>query len=423
MPTYRFAVYAHTYDDQSTLAKRAFVVLRDTELDVIVAWTDCHKYIIPKRIRRIDTVNKKRFFIIAKLLNYCFFDEYSISNMQQITSDMVKSFLRDYSRCALPDDTDTTNRTATTIALATSYVMDFCQNFCRENNGAKLKISDLYTDVDQYSRRVHRIIKKRALAFELTVQSPADQRPLLRDMPLSIFHVIFNVVIEKHRDLLMLVALCAFAGLRPSEACNVRRPDSPLGPGIRFKMSNGEITDVDIDLTNKTRLRSDSVDVGGIKKLRIQRVYPGFLKVFLQCYELYMQWIAGRPYETAYGPLTVNQSGKALTYPAFATRFKAVIEDAVHILETSEDYEQAMYAHSLKDSRFGMHVFRHFYSTRIALDGATITQLMYWRGDKSPESSQVYLQNKGDLEKQLESVSTKALEYQLWKAGKKYADQ
>ena len=38
------------------------------------------------------------------------------------------------------------------------------------------------------------------------------------------------------------------AGLRPSEACNVRRPDSVLGPGMRFEMRDGQIVNVIIDL-------------------------------------------------------------------------------------------------------------------------------------------------------------------------------
>lgn len=64
------------------------------------------------------------------------------------------------------------------------------------------------------------------------------------------------------------------AGLRSSEACNVRRPDSVLGPGMRFEMRDGQIVNVIIDLREEKNLRSDLINVGGIKKPREQKVYP-----------------------------------------------------------------------------------------------------------------------------------------------------
>ena len=48
-------------------------------------------------------------------------------------------------------------------------------------------------------------------------------------MPNSAFEMLFAHIAQYHKDLLMVVALGAFVGLRPSEACNVRREDSPLG--------------------------------------------------------------------------------------------------------------------------------------------------------------------------------------------------
>lgn len=44
--------------------------------------------------------------------------------------------------------------------------------------------------------------------------------------------------------------------------------------------------------------------------------------------------------------------------------------------------------------------------------------LMYWRGDKSPESALTYITNKSELEKQYKLVNGKALDYMLWKASK-----
>ena len=64
----------------------------------------------------------------------------------------------------------------------------------------------------------------------------------------------------------MVVALGAFVGLRPSEACNVRREDSPLGPGILFHQSDGQVFKIEIDLRKEIPLRSDLKPTGRIKK-------------------------------------------------------------------------------------------------------------------------------------------------------------
>ena len=58
------------------------------------------------------------------------------------------------------------------------------------------------------------------------------EKAIFRDMPNSAFEMLFSHIAHYHKDLLMVVALGAFVGLRPSEACNVRREDSPLGPGV-----------------------------------------------------------------------------------------------------------------------------------------------------------------------------------------------
>ncbi len=78
----------------------------------------------------------------------------------------------------------------------------------------------------------------------------------------------------------MVVALGAFVGLRPSEACNVRREDSPLGAGIIFHQSDNQVFKIEIDLRKEMPLRSDLKPTGRIKKERLQAVPYIFLEVF-----------------------------------------------------------------------------------------------------------------------------------------------
>lgn len=203
-------------------------------------------------------------------------------------------------------------RTKGTVERCIATIMSFLEEMILDNKNCKMKINDLYVEEKQYSKKRRRYVTVKKPVFEvLYINEP---RSILRDLPESVFQIIFNRIMMSHMNLLMLAALGAFAGLRPSEACNVRRADSPLGPGLRFETVDGEIRNIFIDLKKELVLRSDLVSVGQIKKERVQRVYPAFLDAFNDCYQKYMNYIDGRKYEAEYGALTTTRDGKAFTY-------------------------------------------------------------------------------------------------------------
>lgn len=49
-----------------------------------------------------------------------------------------------------------------------------------------------------------------------------------------------------------------------------------------------------------------------------------------------------------------------------------------------------------------------------------ISELMSARGDKSPESAWIYLQNKGEIAKQYGQVNNGVFDYMSWQAGELY---
>jgi integrase len=257
---------------------------------------------------------------------------------------------------------------------------------------------------------------KKVPAFDIRYTSTPKE--IFRDMPESVFSILMSVVIHKHKDILMLIALGAFAGMRPSECCNVRRNDSKLGAGIRFQIVNGEVEDIIIDLTKEINLRSDLISVGKIKKERTQRVYPAFNKVFYDCYQIYMNFIEGNKYESDFGALTTNKQGKAITYDNYYVKFKKVIKDLIPELLDSNDPEAVNYGYLLQERNITPHILRHWFSVKLTLLGEDISGLMYWRGDKSPESALIYLQNKGDLVKQYAKVNNEIFDYSMWKVSK-----
>lgn len=420
--TIRFSVYEHTFViKDNLLISRKFIVLKDSD-NHIVAWTDFHKYIRSgknKYAKKITDDGNKRFYYVVKLLNYAFYNKYQIKKITDLTINIVKEFLNDYGIGMLPYDKQT--RTESTVNVCIRTIIDFMELLYENKRGkCKFRPSDLYKTVEVRNKH-GKIINKKIPAFEVLFIN--NNNEIFRDMPESVFSIFLNVIMKSHKDVLMLVALSAFAGLRPSESCNVRRNDSKLGAGIRFIIVDDEVEDIIIDLKKELNLRSDLMKVGSIKKERTQHVYPAFLKAFYECYQIYMDYIEGKKYEADYGALTMNKQGKAMTYYSYYGKFKEVIADVIPELLSSNDPEVINYAYLLQENNLGPHVFRHWFSVKLTLFGEDVAGLMNWRGDKNPQSALVYLQNKGDLIKQYSKVNNEIFDYNMWRSKKLFGDK
>ena len=285
----------------------------------------------------------------------------------------------------------------------------------------KLKKSDLYKKKKVFSKSRKREVTRTVPAFDV-ICNPRVIDPILRDIPEKIFQILMNHIIEYHTEILMLVALQAFAGLRPAEACNVRRPDSPLGPGIKMDLINGDVDEITIDLTAVIKLRSDRANVGSIKKPRKQKVYPAFTEAFVDCYNIYMGYISGKKYEAMYGPLSINRTGKAMTYRSYYYIFNQVVEECIPTILQDEDPEVRNFGLLLQEKKLAPHAFRHWYSVKLTLYGEDVAGLMYWRGDKSPESALTYITNKSELEREYRRVANTMFDFSLWRAERMYSD-
>ena len=419
MQNIRFSVYNHKLvDKRGNLISRPMIVLKDQDGD-IVGWTDFHKYARSgkkARSRSIYSGKDNRCTYVSLLLNYVFFDKYHITRLIDMTPEMVKSFLTDFGLCRLPRDPEDTHRNEETVNLCISIIEDFIDLLSRENPKCKVSLKDLFKTEKVFDRRKRRYTEKNVPIFEINFLP--SKKKILRDLTENAFQIIMNEIAANHRNILMLAAASAFAGLRPSEACNMRREDSPLGQGIFFEKTDGETTKITIDLTEEKNLRSDLVHVGDIKKERTAKVYPAFLEAFVDCYNQYMKYIEGRPYETEYGALTNTSFGMAYTYDSYYKEFQKVANACIPIMLSDSDPQTVHFGHLLLEHNIGPHILRHWFSVKLTLYGESVGNLMSYRGDKSPESALTYQQNKSELTKQLKIVSDEAFNYNLWRATK-----
>lgn len=417
----KFISYKHTLIlGDNHLVTKQFIALKAP--DGNLQFTDFHRYVkSASKIKSISDDGNKRFAYVIKFLNYVFGVK-RITSLDQLSLDMIKDFLMNYGLGTLPGDTR--HRKKSTVEICVNTILDFLTLYLKERKGkAILSPSALY-ETTSYTNKRGRLIKRKEPKFDVYVDDSQTEQAIFRDMPNSAFEMLFAHIAEYHKDLLMVVALGAFVGLRPSEACNVRREDSPLGAGILFHQSEGETFKVEIDLRREMPLRSDLKTTGRIKKERMQAVPYIFLEVFLDTYNNYMSYLEGKRYERDYGPLNLNKQGKALTYAVYYQRFRRIIrEEMIPIFLKSDDAEVVFFGHLLQEHNISPHIFRHWYTTQLVLSGVSeISELMSARGDKSPDSAWVYLQNKGEIAKQYGQVNDGLFDYMSWRAENLFGD-
>ena len=103
-----------------------------------------------------------------------------------------------------------------------------------------------------------------------------------------------------------------------------------------------------------------------------------------------------------------------MTYYDYWHRFRILINEHVRAkLLKHKDPECQLYGQLLYENNLSPHSLRHFFTVQLVLMGEDIAGIQYWRGDSSPESALTYLQNKGDLVKELSETNNLLADFLL----------
>ena len=345
-----------------------------------------------------------------------FFEKKCIQRLNDLTVEMIQAYFNDYGLCRMNDGI--ISRTEQTVKLHFLYVNSFIEALAI-NKLISIKVKNLSIIKESYNVKTGEIINKKVPAFDI-IFDDYNNKKQIRDIPNNVFPILLTIIINEYPRILGAVALQCFAGLRPSEALNVRREDSKLGPGIIFTKINNKIINVEIDLNHQYILRSDGVYTGGIKRKRTVKVNAKFLEPFINCYNVYMQYLRGKKYEEQYGPFSINRDGLALPYKGYYNTMNKVVNKLCKKLLKSNDPELIAYAQLIQENGLNPHAFRHWFSANLTLMGASAEELKYYRGDKNINSSQIYIENKGDLEKVYRRTAQEVFDFSMWKAAKLY---
>ena len=404
---YRYAVYERRLIHDGTMAySRSFIVLKN-QYGVIVHFTGFHKHVASYGdavYRPFASDIREKLLYVCDMLNYILVDRYETTgaaHVFQISRNMLERFFRDYALEPMPNGR---HRSRQSIEKCVSSVTSFFRKLCREYDGyMAVSIDQLYIEKPAHSIR-GRGRKKLAPAFR--VRGIPENRRIFRDIPTKVFALMLNQAFRYVPEIAFAICAQAFAGLRPGEAMNLRQEISPLGAGITITVIDGALKSAEFDLTREYALRSDGIICGKIKKERRQKVYPAFLSAFATAYERHRKYLATKQFESAYCPMFVNSQGKAMTYANYLGRFKHLVENCLRpALLKHEDAECRLYGQLLYENSLGPQSLRHWFSVALVLMGEDIAQLQYWRGDTSPESALSYLQNKGELMRELAAAN------------------
>ena len=402
----RFGVYTHHFDYHGQLVSRSFIALRD-RVGRWLAVTDLHRYLQPsRRLRPLTSNNGDRLYFITSFLNYLFIDTSAIDSLEDLTIEMIRTFLGAYSTGAYGGR----KRTSETISQCVGSVIQFLLSLLEDKDlDLVFTKEDLFHKQYYLSRRTT-LEAREALAF--SIQYDAESHMLLRDMPQRAVQVLLSHIYVHHPDILLATALQLFAGLRPSEPLSIHEGC------LKIRQEDGRILSVSIDLTKEQVLRDDGVATGGIKKHRTASVYPAFLQAFSDCYQRYREAYAGCTAASP-SPLCLDSNGRAMTYKTYYRRFKAVVSETIPLLASDSDPEIREYAMILKDEGAAPHIWRHVFTQILVLSGLTEAQIMNARGDSSPVSALAYMRRKSELMKQYSETASR-IASQMMEAARSY---
>jgi integrase len=410
---YRYAVYERKLVRDGTMAySRHFIVLKN-QYGVIVHFTCFHKYVgtfANAVYRPLTSDTREKLLYVCDMLNYILIDHYEstgVSHVFQINKDMLEAFFRDYALNPLPNGTHKSQQSIEKCVLSVTL---FFRKLCgKHGEYMVVGIDQLYNERPSYGIRGK---GRGKLTPDFQVRGIPENRRIFRDIPIKVFALLLNQAFKYTPEIAFTICVQAFAGLRPGEAMNLRQESSPLGSGVTITIINGITKSVEFDLTRETTLRSDGIICGRIKKERRQKVYPAFLPAFTVAYERHKHYLRSNKFETAYCPMFVSRYGMAMTYADYRGHFRQLVKNHLRpLLLKHEDAECRLYGQLLYENSLGPHSLRHWFTVMLALMGEDVAQLQYWRGDTSPESALSYLQNKGELMRELSAANERFAEF------------
>ena len=393
----KFGMYKHVLvGEDGKLRDRWFIVTKDRETDVIFGFSPYTK-LIRHTVKSIDTTKSEtvrtKGGFLCMFMNYILIDNYErfrIDSIKDITVEHGNIFLEDYANGLVGGESKTIDSVVKAVNRLARIYSDIKDCYKKEAKG----IYGL-----KWKERTEKGNTVFISHFRIKAEGLDHGEDIFRDMPADVFEVMLGLSKIHYPELTFAIALQAFAGLRPGEVCNVRQITCPHdGGGIKYRLVGDKLSYFEVNLRNKYPMRTDLMDVGGIKKNRVQRVYDKYLPLIKELYDNHMKMLEQYNLEDGFYPMFVNNDGKAITVKTYRDKIQRLVN--VYLkkeLMKSENNRFRYYAQVLTQKTLAPHFLRHFFTVRLVLDNLTPHMIAEWRGDSSLETALEYCANKEEL--------------------------
>jgi integrase len=191
-------------------------------------------------------------------------------------------------------------------------------------------------------------------------------------------------VSKKHcPDISFAICLQAFCGIRTGVVCRIGQAAEPRnGGGYVYTIHEEKWSSFSIYLNDKYPARFAKVD-GQIKNIREQPAHGMFLPVLQQYHELHIERLKSKNLHNGYGPLFVEDNGKALTVESYTRKFKKLIN--THLVKALSDSNEIELAELVLKNKLTTYSLRNWYTFQLIQNGETPLNISKYLGNKSVE--------------------------------------
>ena len=392
----------HIEDENGLISEHVFIVLENRKRHSMTITAYSRYLLVELRNRRLKTVELHAKFIIM-FLNYLFFDQYEnfkVKSILDLKIEYGELFLRDYASGKIGGAEKTKSTVQATEGILNRFYRHLFYEL-KDKGFRNIKKKDFETNTYMAQRSKSRRISsgtKTKYKNLFKVVYP-NKVPPLKVKSISVFAIseLLRVCDIYYPRLKLAVCLQAFAGLRIGEVCNVKLEN------IHYASSGNELTHFAIDLREKRRMRDDDVNVGEIKRRRLQPIYPGFLPIITKVFNEHMQLF--RPQEHKYGALFLNRDGEAMTSDSYGKIFiNRLIMLLVERLSRMDDFRALSEMKILTTGKVSPHILRHFFTQYIARVATNPFEIALYRGDSSLDSAITYLSGSNLMDDRIKQI-------------------
>ena len=397
-------------DEEGILKTYPCIVLYEIETNIPILYSGLERYAFSlSKGEKLDAKTLSiRAFAVCHFLNFMMW-ETEISELHLCTLNVIREFLR---KLKLKDDgtlyheeTWLRYRDYVTAFLSSYYLAnkDYLPFSYSADDLASIKIVEFGN-----GRKRLKMVNRSSLHITPPQKHHHKNRVLLEGyLELLLFEA------KKYMpDIVLGIALGAYAGLREGEVVNVSFGSICL-PAQTGLMRGGSIS---IDLWDTAPFFKNwnkKTNPGAIKKYRKQEVYRGFTEEFRTMYYDHLALMESRGFDTsANAPVFVNKQGNPMTVQTYSNRIKRLFYDFFlpNLTRTCKKQgtymDHAAFIEGYEEEYPGAHMFRHWFTmyllTKAKLDVAQIQRL---RGDSNPDSMNDYIHENDDLIKMYKEVS------------------